>query len=236
MTRDDAVSTPEVPKFVCSIVVAGGSGLRYGERKQFAMLAGRSVLEHTVATVRAASDYTIIVVPADAVDTTRSSFREFEDTTVVAGGNTRAESVRAGLEAIDDSASVILVHDAARPLASTALFERVIERVRSGAAAVVPMVELADSIRHVDGHVVDRSTLRAVQTPQGFMAQVLRRAHESGADATDDASLVGDLGFEIATVLGEPENRKLTVPSDMITAEAIVLSRNLSEDSHVDNS
>ena len=144
------------------------------------------------------------------------------DAIVVAGGATRAESVRAGLAAVAAKASVVLVHDAARPLATAALFTRVIERVANGAAAVIPVVGVTDSIRHVDGHVVDRASLQAVQTPQGFQPEALRAAHATGADATDDATLVGDLGYEVATVDGEPENRKLTVSSDLTFAEAIV--------------
>lgn len=235
MSHDDADSAQEVPNLVWTIVVAGGSGLRFGERKQFATLAGRSVLERTVESSRASSDSTVVVVPDDAVATTQDMFGGLSDVDVVAGGATRASSVRAGLAATDDGAGIILVHDGARPLASPALFTRVVERVRLGAAAVIPVVPLADSIRHVDGHVVDRSKLQAVQTPQGFTATALRGAHASGAEATDDATLVSDLGYEVATVEGEPENRKLTVPSDMITAEAIVLSRHDSEEPHVDN-
>ena len=227
MSHPRADLSEEVTDFVSSVIVAGGSGLRFGTRKQFALLAGRSVLEHTLETVLAVSDQTVIVVPEDSVADTQDALSPqaeaaHGDAIVVAGGATRAESVRAGLTAVAAKASVVLVHDAARPLATAALFTRVIERVANGAAAVIPVVGVTDSIRHVDGHVVDRASLQAVQTPQGFQPEALRAAHATGADATDDATLVGDLGYEVATVDGEPENRKLTVPSDLTFAEAIV--------------
>lgn len=100
-----------------------------------------------------------------------------------------------------------------------------IAEVLDGASAVIPVVELSDSIRHVDGHPVDRGELRAVQTPQGFRLTELLAAHQSGEDATDDASLVSALGHRVATVDGEAENRKLTVPTDLVVAEAILRSR-----------
>ena len=225
MSHGRADLSSEVTNFVSTIVVAGGSGLRFGERKQFALLAGRPVLDHTMETVRAVSGETILVVPDDAVAETANSLQGVEDVIVVAGGASRAASVRAGLEQVDPAATAVLVHDAARPLASTELFERVIAAVAAGSVAVIPVVELSDSIRHVDGHPVDRAELRAVQTPQGFRPVELRQAHESGHDATDDASLVSALGHRVTTVDGEVANRKLTVPTDLIVAEAILRSR-----------
>ena len=119
-------------------------------------------------------------------------------------------------------AQIVLVHDAARPLATKALFARVIEAVTHGAEAVVPVVELADTIRSVDGGVVDRSTLRAVQTPQGFRYDTLVDAHASGAEATDDASLAEAAGYTVTTVSGDPTNRKITDRADQCTAEALL--------------
>ena len=225
MSHGRADLSSEVTNFVSTIVVAGGSGLRFGERKQFALLAGRPVLDHTMETVRAVSGETILVVPDDAVAETANSLQGVGDVAVVAGGVSRAASVRAGLEQVDPAATAVLVHDAARPLASTELFERVIAALAAGSVAVIPVVELSDSIRHIEGHPVDRSELRAVQTPQGFRPAELRAAHESGNDATDDASLVSALGHRVTTVDGEVENRKLTVHTDLIVAEAILRSR-----------
>lgn len=228
MSHERADLSAEVTNFVSTVVVAGGSGVRFGERKQFALFAGKPVLDHTLATVRRVSNSTVVVVPEDAVASTQDHVGTHDDLVVVAGGATRAESVRAGLAAVDARTSVVLVHDGARPLASDALFERVIAAVVAGAEAVIPVVELSDSIRHVDGQPVDRSKLRAVQTPQGFRPAELRAAHESGQDATDDATLVSALGHKVVTVDGEAENAKVTVPADLIIAEAILRSRETS--------
>ena len=138
----------------------------------------------------------------------------------VAGGATRSESVRAGLAAVPAAATIVCVHDAARPLASPVLFDAVVAAVHGGADAVVPAVPVTDTIKVVDaaGTVVatpDRTTLVAVQTPQAFRAGVLRRAHLTGDDGTDDAALVERLGSRVVTVPGEPWNRKITTPDDL---------------------
>ncbi len=152
---------------------------------------------------------------------------------VVEGGATRAESVRLGLAAVPESAEVILVHDAARPLASDALFAAVIAAVTSddgGGAAVggaIPGLPVSDTIKEVDGtHTVtrtlDRSSLVAVQTPQAFGAELLRRAHAAGGEATDDAALVEALGVAVRVVPGDPLNLKITTPADLDLAERLL--------------
>ncbi len=210
---------------VWTIVVAGGSGVRFGARKQFVEIAGRTVLFRSVEAAVSSSEGVVAVVPADSLDQASIELA----CTVVAGGASRAGSVRAGLNAVPDDAQIVLVHDAARPLVTHAVFQRVVEAVRAGAKAVIPTIEVADSIRHVDGHPIDRSTLRAVQTPQGFDAASLRAGHASAGDATDDATLVGALGHEVVMVEGDPDNRKLTVPSDLISAEALLMARQSKE-------
>jgi 2-C-methyl-D-erythritol 4-phosphate cytidylyltransferase len=142
--------------------------------------------------------------------------------TVVAGGASRAESVRAGIAALPASCTAILVHDAARPLASAQLFSRVVSALEQGADAVVPAVPVSDTIRRRDGGVIDRNELLAVQTPQGFSVDALRRAHEGGADATDDATLVERAGGVVRVVDGEVTNRKITNPTDIVTATAVL--------------
>ena len=220
MSHDRASSPEEIAKEVWTIVVAGGSGLRFGSRKQFADLAGRSVLQRSVDAASAASHGVVVVVPSDAAaDLELSSTSELH---VVAGGETRSESVRSGLDAVKAQASVVLVHDAARPLATPALFDRVIDAVARGAKAVVPVVPVADTIRSVDGGVVDRDQLLAVQTPQGFDASILREAHATAGKATDDATLVEALGHSIETVVGDAANRKLTEPTDLVSAAALI--------------
>lgn len=204
---------------VWTIVVAGGSGQRFGRPKQFEDLGGRRVLDWAVAAAADVSAGVVVVLPAP--DVVPGRLHE------VAGGTTRSESVRNGLAAVPASASIICVHDAARPFATHELFSSVIEAVAAGADGAVPGVPVADTVKVVsaDGvvqHTPDRSTLVAVQTPQAFRASVLRRAHASGADGTDDASLVEALGGRVVVVAGEPRNRKITHPDDLVWARAEV--------------
>ena len=191
-------------------------------RKQFADLRGISVLQRSVDAAGACSTGVVVVVPADAVESTEIVAPSGTIVHVVAGGASRAESVRAGLAVIDDDCGVILVHDAARPLASTALFRAVTDAVRAGADAVVPGVAVADTIRRRTGGVVDRDELLAVQTPQGFPAAQLRAAHHGAAEATDDATLVERAGGSVVVVPGEAANRKITDQVDLLTAGAML--------------
>lgn len=208
---------------VWCVVVAAGSGRRFGGAKQFETVAGARVLDRSVATAGAACDGVVVVLPASSLDTPDAEVPGAA--TVVAGGDTRAASVRAGLAAVPDDAEVVLVHDAARPLATSALFDRVIDAVRAGADAVVPAVAVVDTIRDVDGTVLDRDRLRAVQTPQGFRAAALRAAHAGGGDATDDAGLMETVGGSVVLVEGESTNLKLTGPDDRVVAEALLAAR-----------
>ena len=223
MSHPNADSIEDLAEFVWTVIVAGGSGLRFGSRKQFADLAGRSVLQRSVDAAASVSEGVVIVVPKDTVSDIEVTARA--DVRVVAGGQTRAESVRCGIAAVPADAAVLLVHDAARPLATPELFARVVAAVRAGSNAVIPTVAVADTIRHVDGGVVDRSRLLAVQTPQGFDATTLRSAHASGGEATDDATLVEASGHSVETIEGEAENRKLTEPTDLVTATALIEHR-----------
>ncbi len=209
----------DVPEAVWTIVVAGGSGQRFGKPKQFEELGGRRVLDWAVAAASDASDGVVLVLPAANVD--RSNPLE------VAGGATRSESVRNGLAAVPENATVVCVHDAARPFASSRVFAAVIGAVAGGADAAVPGVPVVDTIKVVaaDGTVMstpDRSTLVAVQTPQAFRAASLRAAHAAGAEGTDDAALVERLGGKVVVVPGEPRNRKITEPNDLAWARSEV--------------
>ena len=193
--------------------MAAGSGQRYGAAKQFEPLAGARVVDHSLAVAARHSDGVVVVVPPGepVPDALRADV-------VVEGGATRSESVRRGLAAVPGDATIVLVHDAARPVASDALFRRVVDAVLGGAAVAVPAIEVADTIRHRDGGVVDRSELLAVQTPQGFDAAALRAAHANGGEATDDASLVEARGGTVVTVAGERTNIKITEPADLVVA------------------
>lgn len=202
------------------IVVAAGAGTRFGGAKQYAPLLGRRVLDWAIDEARAVADGVVLVVPPDRVDAPEPAVDE-----VVAGGDTRSESVRNGLAAVPDDASVVLVHDGARPLASRALFRAVADAVTAGSEAVVPVTSLVDTITDEHGVPVDRDSLRSVQTPQGFDAEVLRKVHASRPEATDDATLVVAAGGRFRQVTGERWNLKITEPEDLDVAEAILERR-----------
>jgi 2-C-methyl-D-erythritol 4-phosphate cytidylyltransferase len=185
-------SSAERRRTVWTIVVAGGSGRRFGSMKQFEDLGGRRVIDHAVTTALECSDGVVVVVPNDDVDDERRRNENRagagESVVVVAGGPTRTASVRNGLHSVADSADIVLVHDAARPFASVALFESVIRAVISGADGAIPGLPMVDTVKVIEvsdvarvGAVVprvvstpDRATLVSVQTPQGFRADVLR--------------------------------------------------------------
>lgn len=195
-------------------MVAGGSGTRFGARKQYLRLGGRRVLDWALDAAAAHSDGVVLVVPADVADEP-----EAKADVVVAGGATRSASVRAGLAAVPDEAAVIVVHDAARPVPVPHVWRAVLEAVAAGADAAVPGVPVTDTLRSIHGGVVDRSSLVAVQTPQAFRAAALRAAHADGGDATDDASLVEARGGNVVHVDGDPRNVKITTPADLSVAE-----------------
>ena len=208
---------------VWCVVVAGGSGRRWGGQKQFESLRGTRVIDRSVEAAAGACDGVVAVVPADDTGAPVVAVPGAEH--VVVGGATRSGSVRAGLAAVPDDAGVVLVHDAARPLAPVELFERVIGAVRSGADAAVPVVAVVDTIRRVGGGVVDRDDLRAVQTPQGFRAAMLREVHRGDPEASDDAGLVEAAGGSVVLVDGDRVNLKLTDPLDRVVAEALLGER-----------
>jgi 2-C-methyl-D-erythritol 4-phosphate cytidylyltransferase len=135
--------------------------------------------------------------------------------------------VRAGLYAVPDDAAIIVVHDAARPLADASLFAAVVEAVRADDTdGVIPVLPVSDTLKStLEGVVqatVDREGLVTVQTPQAFVAGVLRLAHRTAGEATDDAGLLERLGATVRTVTGDPRNLKLTRPEDLTMAEALI--------------
>ncbi len=181
------------------------------------MEAARSVADGVVAVVPAGD------VGAKAHDPTP----EWGADQTVAGGDTRAASVRAGLAVVPEDADIIVVHDAARPLADSAVFEAVVEVVRSGAASgAIPVLPVADTLKRVSEGIVeatvDRDGLVMVQTPQAFDAATLRAAHASSGEATDDAGLLELLGATVRTVPGDIRNVKITRPEDLAVAERLL--------------
>lgn len=233
-----------------AIVPAAGRGERLGPGTPKALrdLGGAPLLVHAVRALAAARAVTQVVVaaPADAVTDVRTLLRSDAVLVssgaridVVAGGDTRQESVRLALEVVADDADVVLVHDAARPLVPVDMVDAVVSAVQSGADAVVPGVGLADTVKEVDeaGRVVatpSRSSLRAVQTPQGFRRTVLESAHaaalrdEAADPATDDAALVERAGATVLVVPGSDEAFKVTRPLDLVLAEAVLARRRAS--------
>ncbi len=205
---------------IWAIVVAAGEGRRFGQPKQFAVLGGRPVIEWSLEASRSVARGVVAVVPESFVGS--PGVGKGADR-VMAGGPTRASSVRRGLAAVPENADVVVVHDAARPLASRELFRAVVEAVVAGADGAIPGIAVADTVKRVrNGRVVetlDRSELVAVQTPQAFRAEALRRAHAASPEATDDAGLLEALGLSVAVVPGEYHNLKLTSPEDLAIAE-----------------
>jgi 2-C-methyl-D-erythritol 4-phosphate cytidylyltransferase len=215
---------------VAAVVPAAGRGERLGGEvpKALRLLAGRPMLVRAVESLRRSESVSQIVVAAPPTLTEAVSMLLGPDVRVVPGGAERGDSVRAALAAVDDDVQVVLVHDAARPLTPPRLVDAVAAAVRDGALAVVPVLPIADTVKEVDeqGRVVrtpDRATLRAVQTPQGFRRDVIEAAYALDDIAmTDDAGLVEALGVTVTTITGDPEAFKVTRPSDLIFAEAVL--------------
>jgi 2-C-methyl-D-erythritol 4-phosphate cytidylyltransferase len=220
---------------VAVLVPAAGQGIRLGPGgpKALRSLRGEPLLVHAVRRVAAAPSVGCVVVaaPADSVAAVRdllSSVHEHVELLVVAGGTTRQESVAAALGAVPDRYDIVLVHDAARALAPPELVERVAAAVRDGHAAVIPALPVVDTIKHVqpNGEVLatlDRSALRAVQTPQGFLRSVLVEAHAAAVDDhTDDAGMAEKMGVRVWTVPGEELALKITRPLDLAIAELLL--------------
>jgi len=214
---------------VAAIVAAAGRGHRLAAAapKALVPVAGAPLVVHAVSTVRAAgADVVIVTAPADYVAEVAALV---PDAQVIIGGALRQDSVALALRELPPSVDVVLVHDAARGLAPASLVEAVIGAVRAGAEAVVPVVPLSDTVKEVDGservvRTLDRSQLRIVQTPQGFARDVLQRAHDgsSGVEMTDDAAMVEALGVAVTTVPGAALAMKVTTPTDLVIAEALV--------------
>jgi 2-C-methyl-D-erythritol 4-phosphate cytidylyltransferase/2-C-methyl-D-erythritol 2,4-cyclodiphosphate synthase len=222
------------------IVVAAGSGQRLGaERpKAFVTLAGRSILEHCLDGVFGMHEAAQVIVVAPAALVPEAEEIAFaaagaarDYVSVVSGGVTRQESVHAGLGLLLESVQTVLVHDAARALATSDHLERVAVLVEQTGGGVVPGLAVADTIKSVDADetitgTVDRSALRAVQTPQGFPREQILAAYAAGGDDhTDDAALCAAHGFSSIVVAGDPLAFKITTPWDLQRAERLLAER-----------
>ena len=211
-----------LPK-VALLIPAAGSGERFGAPipKALVQLNGRTLIEHAVLNLGPIATQIIVAAPAGYED----KFREIlgDAVTVVTGGLTRTKSVKIALESIDSEIEYVLVHDAARPLASGELGKRVIAALAAGDVAVIPALNVADTIKEVDAanYVVstpNRERLRAVQTPQGFARETLVKAHMQNIEATDDGALVEAMRGKVKLIEGEIRALKITNPEDLASA------------------
>lgn len=224
---------------VVALVVAAGLGLRYGgpTPKPALRLTGKALIALSIEALAAGgcTDAVVVLNPETAHHFASELAGAPIPVTIVGGGSTRQESVRRGLQAISDdehlaAATVVLIHDAVRPMVPAAVVAEVIEAVEAGSMAVTPVITLADSVRMIGddpetSSVVDRSRLRAIQTPQGFPLDVICAAHEaaaeSGASFTDDVSCVEALGHPVTLIEGSRLAMKITEPTDLTVAKAL---------------
>ena len=211
-----------LPK-VALLIPAAGSGERFGAPipKALVQLNGRTLIEHAILNLGPIASQIIVAAPAGYEE----KFREIlgDAVTVVTGGSTRTKSVKIALESIDSEIEFVLVHDAARPLASGELGKRVIAALAAGDVAVIPALNVADTIKEVDAanYVVstpNRERLRAVQTPQGFARETLVKAHMQNIEATDDGALVEAMRGKVKLIEGEIRALKITNPEDLASA------------------
>jgi len=210
-----------------AIIAAAGSGERFGATlpKALINLGNRTLIEHAIAALAPIASEIVVCAPAGY----EKQIQELvgNEITVVTGGATRTQSVRAGITALSGKSKYVLVHDAARALASTELAQCVLDTLEKGEVAVIPGLEQIDTVKSIDanGYVSDtpeRGSLRRVQTPQGFDLEVLKKAHASGTEATDDGALVEAIGHKVLIIKGEERALKITTPSDLASAMSLL--------------
>lgn len=211
-----------LPK-VALLIPAAGSGERFGAPipKALVQLNGRTLIEHAVLNLGPIATQIIVAAPVGF----EADFRKIlgDSVIVVTGGSTRTKSVKIALESISPETEYVLVHDAARPLATSELGQRVIDALAAGDVAVIPALDVADTIKEVDAsnYVVstpNRERLRAVQTPQGFARETLVKAHMQNIEATDDGALVEAMRGKVKLIEGENRALKITNPEDLASA------------------
>ncbi len=235
MTPTESASSVGPVVSVWAVVPAAGTGERLGAGRPKALveLGGRPMVLWCLRALAEGGVVGVVVAgPGDAAGAAAlAASLEAEDlpvpVVVVAGGVDRTASVRAALARVPDDATVVLVHDAARPLVPVEVVRRVVAAVTSGAAGVVPALPVVDTVKQVMGDrvhaTVDRGDLVTVQTPQGFRAGVLRSAYAGAvSSATDDAGLVEAAGERVVVVAGDPAAFKVTRPLDLLLAESLV--------------
>ncbi len=209
----------QLPKSA-AIIAGAGMGHRLGAEipKALIQIQGMTLLERAFISLSKVVDEIVITAPAGYEEQFKAIVGQSAE--VVTGGILRSDSIRVALKALSPSVESVLIHDAARALASSALAARVLDELRSGQSAVIPVLKVIDTIKEIDrdGFVratPDRSSLVAAQTPQGFNRQVLERAHSASDDATDDAALVEAIGVKVKTIEGEASAFKITTKEDI---------------------
>jgi 2-C-methyl-D-erythritol 4-phosphate cytidylyltransferase/2-C-methyl-D-erythritol 2,4-cyclodiphosphate synthase len=209
----------QLPKSA-AIIAGAGMGHRLGAEipKALIQIQGISLLERAFISLSKVVDEIVITAPAGYEEQFKAIVGQSAE--VVTGGVLRSDSIRVALKALSPSVESVLIHDAARALASSALAAKVLDELRSGQSAVIPVLKVIDTIKEIDrdGFVratPDRSSLVAAQTPQGFNRQVLERAHSASDDATDDAALVEAIGVKVKTIEGEVSAFKITTKEDI---------------------
>lgn len=208
---------------IAAIIAAAGSGERFGASipKALIQLGDRTLIEHAVSSISSVADQIIVTAPSGYEK--EIQILVGDGITVVTGGATRSESVRIGLSKVSAGAEYVLIHDAARALASPDLAKRVVAALKNGDVAVIPGLAQTDTVKIVDDSGIvsstpDRATMRRVQTPQGFTHELISQSHAQSGEATDDAALVESLGKPVRVIDGEERAIKITTPADMATA------------------
>ena len=215
-------------KKTAAIIAGAGSGHRLGADlpKALLKLIDKTLVEHAVDSLAPVAQLIVVTAPAGFEDKFKSVLGD--QVKVITGGVLRSDSIRVALAEIGNEYEFVLVHDAARAIASTQLATKVINELANGEQAVIPALDVVDTIKEVDanGYVrntPERANLRAVQTPQGFVKSVLAHAHASAEDATDDAALVEAIGVKVKVIAGEERALKITTKSDLARAVEILL-------------
>jgi len=206
-----------------AIIAAAGMGNRLGANlpKSLVKLLDKTLVEHAVANLSPVCELIIVTAPNGY----ESEYTKIlgDQVSVITGGVLRSDSIRLAISKIPANYEYVLVHDAARALASTTLASSVLNQLIQGEQAVIPALAVVDTIKEVDnnGYVrntLNRASLKAIQTPQGFSRSILERAHQASEDATDDAALVEALGVAVKVIAGEDRAFKITTPSDIASA------------------
>lgn len=209
---------------VAAIIPAAGSGVRLGADvpKAFLELGGLSLLTRSALAMSTVADILIIAAPVDGLDEASAQVAQVDaEIHIVAGGEHRQESVANALRMVPEDVSIVLVHDAARPLVPIEVTQNVVAAIRGGAKAAIPVLPLVDTIKRVNNNgiaieTVDRNQLRRVQTPQGFDRATLDLAYRNPeVVATDDAGLMDALGIPVVTVAGDERSLKITTMADV---------------------